>query len=74
LITSNSTASVRLLSWEDLRERGIKDSKPTIYRRLKAGKFPRPVYAGKSPSWAEHEIDAYIRDLIASEMRGRWRE
>jgi predicted DNA-binding transcriptional regulator AlpA len=56
---------VRLLGWDDLTARGIKDSKPTIYRKIKAGKFPKPVYPGKSPAWPEHEIDAHILSLIA---------
>jgi len=57
--------SIKLLGWDDLRDRGIKDSKPTIYRKIKAGKFPPPVYPGKSPAWPEHEIDAHILSLIA---------
>jgi len=56
---------IRLLGWDDLRGKGIKDSKPTIYRKIKAGKFPAPVYPGKSPAWPEHEIDAHIIGLIA---------
>jgi predicted DNA-binding transcriptional regulator AlpA len=56
---------IRLLGWDDLRAKGIKDSKPTIYRKIKAGKFPAPVYPGKSPAWPEHEIDRHIRNLIA---------
>ena len=56
--------SINLLSWDDLRDRGIKDLKPTIYRKIKAGKFPRPVYPGKSPAWPSSEVDAYIHDLI----------
>jgi predicted DNA-binding transcriptional regulator AlpA len=58
--------TVRLLGWDDLRAKGIKDSKPTIYRKIKAEKFPAPVYPGKSPAWPEHEIDAYILGLIVS--------
>ena len=57
--------SVKLLGWADLKERGIKDSKATIYRKVKARKFPTPVHPGKSPAWPEHEIDAYILGLIA---------
>ena len=34
---------VRLLGWDALRAKGIKDSKPTIYRKIKAGRFPRPI-------------------------------
>ena len=56
---------IRLLGWDDLRAKGIKDSKPTIYRKIKAGKFPAPVYPGKSPAWPEREIDAHILGLIA---------
>jgi len=56
---------IRLLGWDDLRAGGIKDSKPTIYRKIKAGKFPPPVYPGKSPAWPEHEIETHILSLIA---------
>ena len=56
---------IRLLGWDDLRARGIKDSKPTIYRKIKAGKFPPPVYPGKSPAWPEYEIETHILSLIA---------
>ena len=56
---------LRLLGWDDLRAKGITSSKPTIYRQIKTGKFPVPIYVGKSPSWPEHEIDAHILGLIA---------
>ena len=55
---------IRLLGWDDLRARGIKNSKPTIYRKIKAGEFPAQS-TGKSPAWPEHEIDAHILSLIA---------
>ena len=61
---------VRLLGWDDLRAKGIISSKPTIYRRIKAGHFPKPVYPGKSPAWPEHEIDAYHLSLIAQRDAG----
>ena len=64
-MTLNTQPPVRLLGWEDLRAKGIKDSKPTLYRKIKARQFPAPCYPGKSPAWPEHEIDAYIRALIA---------
>jgi Prophage CP4-57 regulatory protein (AlpA) len=62
--------SIKLLGWDDLRDRGIKDSKPTIYRKIKSGKFPRPVYPGKSPAWPEHEIDSHLLSLIEQRDRG----
>ena len=61
---------VRLLGWDDLQAKGITSSKPTIYRRIKAGQFPKPVYPGKSPAWPEHEIDAFLLSLIAQRDRG----
>ena len=60
----------KLLGWDDLRDRGIKDSKPTIYRKIKSGKFPKPIYPGKSPAWPEHEIDAHLLSLIEQRDRG----
>ena len=39
---------IRLLGWEDLRARGIKDSKPTLYRKIKAGKIPAASLSGQS--------------------------
>ncbi len=56
---------LRLLGWDDLRARGIKDFEPTIYRKIKAGKFPNPSLSGESPGRPEHEIDAHIMSLIA---------
>ena len=50
--------------------KGIKDSKPTIYRKIKAGRFPRPIYPGKSPAWVEHEVDAHLLSLIARRDAG----
>ena len=40
---------VRLLGWDDLRAKGIKDSKPTIYRKIKAGRFPAPDLPRQKP-------------------------
>jgi predicted DNA-binding transcriptional regulator AlpA len=66
MTTLHSTGPVRLLGWDDLRDKGIKQSKPTIYRWIRDGKFPEPVYPGKSPAWPEHIIDAHIMGLIAA--------
>jgi predicted DNA-binding transcriptional regulator AlpA len=49
----NDQTPIRLLNWDDLKQRGIKYSRPTLYRKIAAGKFPRPVYAGKSPAWPD---------------------
>jgi hypothetical protein len=62
-------STVRLLGWDDLKDKGIRDSKPTIYRKIKAGSFPRPIYPGKSPCWVEAEVDAHVLSLIAQRDR-----
>ena len=37
-------------------------SRPTLYRLLKAGKFPAPVYPGgvRSPRWRSDVVTAWI--------------
>ncbi|HXB77795.1 MAG TPA: AlpA family phage regulatory protein [Bradyrhizobium sp.] len=57
---------MRLLSREDLAAKGISLNKATIWRKLKAGEFPRPVKVGNRLAWVETEIDDYIKTLIAA--------
>ena len=56
---------MRLLSRDDLVARGISLNKATIWRKLKAGEFPRPVKVGNRLAWVEGEIDEYIAGLVA---------
>lgn len=58
---------VRLLSYEQLRERGIAYT-PRSLRRLEAeNKFPKRVTLGKrTVAWVESEIDAHLRDQVAA--------
>jgi predicted DNA-binding transcriptional regulator AlpA len=56
---------MKLLSWDDLRERGVPQSKSQIWRKIREGSFPEPVRIGKFPAWPEAEIDQYIEELIA---------
>lgn len=40
-------------------------SKPTIYSRIREGKFPRPVKLGpKSVAWVEYEIDSWLTEKM----------
>jgi prophage regulatory protein len=58
---------MRLLSWDDLPTYGIRDSRTTVYRKMKAGKFPASVQYGPNRiAWVESEIQQYIADLIAA--------
>ena len=61
---------VRLLGWDDLRAKGIKNSKPTIYRKIKAGDFRARSTQANAPAWPEHEVDAHLLSLIAQRDRG----
>lgn len=41
-------------------------SRSTLYARMKAGTFPKPVYLTPStPAWVAAEIDKWIAALIA---------
>ena len=44
--------TIKLLGWDDLRDKGIKDSKPTIYRKIKSGKFPQADLSRQIPRLA----------------------
>jgi predicted DNA-binding transcriptional regulator AlpA len=40
-------------------------SRATIYRRVAAGVFPRPVKIGGSTRWLRREIDAWLEGLAS---------
>jgi len=55
-----------LISFKDLRDRGIHFSKMHINRLVKENKFPAPVKIGKGTNaWLESEIEQYLADCIA---------
>jgi predicted DNA-binding transcriptional regulator AlpA len=57
---------MRLLSREDLKkEKGIDYSASQLWRLIRVGKFPRQVKIGDKNLWPEHEIDRFIKNLIA---------
>ena len=42
-------------------------SRPSIYRAMATGKFPKPTYpAPRAPRWRSDEIETYIDDLSAA--------
>lgn len=67
----NESAAVtpsRLLRRADVLARvGI--AKSTLYLRISAGTFPKPVHLGSSVRWVESEIDSWIQDQM--EQRGQ---
>ena len=57
---------MRLIDYEDLKNKGIKASKTKIWRQVKSGQFPKPVKIGDRNAWVESEIDTFIQGLIAA--------
>lgn len=65
-----ANARLRLIDLALVRERtGL--SGPSVYRLASKGLFPKPVKVGQRASrWVEDEIDAFIRERIASRLTG----
>jgi prophage regulatory protein len=59
--------SKRLISYAALASKGITYSKPTLWRKERAGTFPKRVAIGDARyAYVEEEIDAWVAGLIAS--------
>jgi prophage regulatory protein len=59
--------TVRLIPHDALAAKGITYSKPTLWRKEKAGTFPKRVPIGASRyAYIESEIDGYIDQMIAA--------
>jgi prophage regulatory protein len=75
-ISGRKISSRRLLSFEDLHERGIRYTRVHLARLEAAGLFPQRVRIGGGNyiAWLESEIDAYVDGLAATrstKRRGR---
>lgn len=63
---------MRFLRYEDLPEKGIRYSKPQLWRLRKLPsddprKFPEPVKGlGPADTWTEPDVDAYIARRVAA--------
>lgn len=57
----------KLLTREDLHERGIRYSNVHLLRLEAAGQFPRrvPLGGGRSVTWLASEIDDYLAAAVA---------
>ena len=59
--------SKHLISYAALASKGITYSKPTLWRKERAGTFPKRVPIGAARyAYVEAEIDAWVAALIAS--------
>jgi prophage regulatory protein len=58
---------MKLIDYEGLRERGIRYSKPHLWRMWTAGQFPRPLKLTPCKNaWTVGEIDAWIEARVAA--------
>ena len=66
----NTNPPTRFLRLPEVLERtGL--SRSTIYLRLGAGRFPRPVPLGaRAVGWIEAEVDEWVRERIAESRFG----
>ena len=55
----------RLLDYEDLAARGIKYSRPHLWRLWTTGRFPRPVKLSSSRNaWLASDVEAWIEAKV----------
>jgi len=59
----------RLLSRREVMER-VPVSYPTIWKRMRAGTFPRSREIGGKVCWVESEIEKWIADLPVAKLKG----
>lgn len=54
--------------------KGTGFARPTIYRDIKRGLFPRPVKLGRASAWPSREVDAIVNARIAGKSEDELRE
>ncbi len=55
----------RVLRYRDLEEMGIAN-RVTIWRWVRAGKFPAPIYLNDNPAWLANIIDEWLESRPGS--------
>jgi prophage regulatory protein len=64
-LQSSSYSGRRILSYEDLKSKGIRFSRQWILSLSQRGKFPKAIRLGEaSTGFVEDEVDAWIEALI----------
>jgi predicted DNA-binding transcriptional regulator AlpA len=58
---------MKILSYEDLRERGLVPSRQHLCRLINAGRFPRPIKVTPGRNgWTERQIEEHLAALTAA--------
>ncbi|HEY0332877.1 MAG TPA: AlpA family transcriptional regulator [Stenotrophomonas sp.] len=65
---ANDSTPQRLLRLPEVLAR-VAPSKSTLYARVRAGTFPKPVHLGTLSAWVESEIFEWIQEQIAARAR-----
>ena len=66
-VSENPNELILLSVREVCRRVGL--SRPSIYKRMGAGRFPRPIYpAPRAPRWRSDEIAEWIERLSAERV------
>jgi prophage regulatory protein len=57
---------MRLLTFNQLKAKGVPYCREQVRRKAKAGEFPRPVdLSNRRITWIETEVDAWIEQRVA---------
>jgi prophage regulatory protein len=57
---------MRILDKDGLKAKGVDLNDSTLWRLMRAGKFPKAILIGNRRGWVESEIDQYLEKLIAA--------
>jgi predicted DNA-binding transcriptional regulator AlpA len=57
---------MQLIFPKDLPGEGVHKSRSQINRDIKAKRFPRPIYVGRTPAWLKAELDEWKAGLVAA--------
>jgi predicted DNA-binding transcriptional regulator AlpA len=53
----------RRLTFRELKDKGIRESRMTVWRRIQNNEFPKPIVDHGRTYWLEDEIDKHVAEL-----------
>ncbi len=65
---SDDNSDLQMLDSDDVMSL-LKLSKTTLWRHIREGKVPQPVYIGRSPLWHKQTLHRWLDDLGAFSVR-----
>jgi len=55
---------MRLITFDELREKLANRSRASIYRDIERGQIPKPLKIGRSVYWEEAQITQHLQNLL----------